>query len=865
MPDEFSPNKPLQRAYIKLVTAYPRSVLLVLAALLIALLAGLPNFKLDASADSLTLENDRDLDFFRETSARYDTGDFLFVTYRPKKDLFSDESLEILVKLQQDLANVTGVVGTNSILDVPLLYSPKQSLSELTKSPRTLLVEGMDRAAARQEFWNSPIYKELILGSDGQTTAIQLNLEVDAVGLALVRERDSLGLQKKRGELDEASLLRYEEVKKQYLEHRTEADSRSRKRVQEIRDVVDEYRPYAQVFVGGVSMIAADMIAFIQSDLVVFGIAVLLFMVVLLAVIFRSLKFVVIPMLCCLTAVGMMLGLVSWLDWRLTVISSNFVALLLIISLSIIIHLVVRYREYQQESPDWTKRQLVVATTRFMALPCFYTAVTTIVAFASLVVSNIRPVMDFGWMMTIGLILALVLAFLILPAALMVLPKGSVSSKENVTKKPLTAYFAFAVEHYGRIVLFAAICVFGMSLWGISLLKVENRFVDYFHDTTEIHQGLKVIDNQLGGTVSFDILIDVESIDNFVEAEALPSQSEFTDSDFDEFNNDFDDTFDESFDTGFDEGFEEEIFDDFADDPFSEFSDNVTSHWMTVAGLKKIEWVHDYLESLPEIGKVQSLATLYKVGQDINGNLNDFELALMEKALSNTIRDVLISPYLSPDGSQTRITMRVIDTYPGLERAELVDRIQSYLEKNAPFSSENTRYSGLLVLYNNMLQSLFSSQITTLGVVFVAIFFMLALVFRSLYVAAVAIVPNIVAALAVLGAMGLMGIPLDMMTITIAAITVGIGVDDTIHYIHRLKTELKLDGDYIASMHRAHTSIGRAMYYTSIIIVFGFGIMVLSQFIPTIYFGLLTGVAMFAALLGALLLLPKLILMTKPL
>lgn len=838
------------RAYFTMVTDYPKTILAILAIMLIGLLAGLPNFKLDASADSLTLENDRDLDFFRETSARYSSGDFLFVTFKPKKDLFSDESLHLLGQLQKDLMQITGVVGSNSILDVPLLYSPKQSLSELTQSPRTLLNKGVDRSAARQEFWHSPIYKDLILGPDGQTTALQLNLEVDAEGIALVRERDSLLLQKKQGSLDEAGLQRYEEVKQKYLLHRTEQAERSRQRVKEIRDVVDTYRPQAQVFVGGVSMIAADMIAFIQRDLVVFGIAVILFMFAVLAVIFRSFKFVFIPMLCCLTAVGMMLGFVSWLDWRLTVISSNFVALLLIIALSIIIHLVVRYREYQQASPDWTKKQLVIATVKFMALPCFYTAITTVVAFASLVVSNIRPVMDFGWMMTIGLVLALILAFLILPATLMLFPKGSVSKKKEGNAKPLTAYFAVAVQHHGRVILLISAFVFCMSIWGVSQLKVENRFVDYFHDTTEIHQGLKVIDNQLGGTVSFDILIDADQADNYVESESF-ANGELSDSEFDSFDDDFDSDFSDG-------------FDEFSEDPFSEYSDNVTSYWMTVAGLKKIEWVHDYLESLPEIGKVQSLATLYKVGQDINGNLNDFELALMQKALSNTIRDVLISPYLSPDGKQTRITMRVIDTYPNLERAELLERIQTYIAENAPVKASDTRYSGLLVLYNNMLQSLFGSQILTLGAVFIAIFIMLALVFRSISIAAVAIVPNIVAAFAVLGAMGWMNIPLDMMTITIAAITVGIGVDDTIHYIHRLKTELRVDGDYIAAMHRAHTSIGRAMYYTSIIIVFGFGIMVLSQFIPTIYFGLLTGVAMFAALMGALLLLPKLLLITKP-
>ncbi len=848
------------RLYLRTVTDYPRTVLFFLLLLLVGLAIGLPRFKLDASAESLTLESDTDLDFYREMSKRYDSGDFLVVTFKPHEELFSESSLTVLASLKAELADVDGVESVNSILDVPLLYSPKQSLAEMSRSPRTLLTDDMDWQMARQEFWDSPIYKNLILGPDGQTTALQLNLNIDETYLNLVGERDGLRQKQRETGLTEQESQRLAAVTQEFREYRTFAEARARTRVEQVRDIVGRYQTSAEIFVGGVTMIAADMIAFIQSDLVVFGIAVVLFMIAVLAIIFRNLKFVVIPMACCLTAVVMMLGYVSWLDWRLTVISSNFVALLLIISLSIIIHLIVRFREYENKNPDWSKQELVTATVKFMWRPCFYTAITTIVAFVSLVVSDIRPVIDFGWMMTIGLVVALSLAFLILPSALILLPRSNGVSEEKIKQtKPLTAYFSYFVEKSGSVILIAAGLIFVASAWGISLLKVENRFVDYFHESTEINRGLTVIDNSLGGTISLDIVIDSnregvsDNLEEFDSGDPFAEESGFEDFD--------------GFGEGFDDGFGIDEFNGFAEeDPFSEAKDNVTSYWMTLGGLRKIEWLHDYLESLPEVGKVQSLATLYKVGLDINGSLNDFELALMQKALSPDVRNVLISPYLSPDGVQTRITMRVIDTYPGLERAELVQRINKHINASDVLSGESTHFTGLLVLYNNMLQSLFSSQILTLGVVFVAIYLMLAVLFKSVFVATIAIIPNILAALTVLGTMGLLGIPLDMMTITVAAITVGIGVDHTIHYIHRFKAELASDGgDYIAAMHRSHASIGRAMYYTAVIIIFGFGIMVLSRFIPTIYFGLLTGFAMFASLLGSLLLLPKLVVTIKPL
>lgn len=846
-------------AWLGWVVRSPRLVLGFIVILILLAAFGLPKFKLDASADSLTLENDRDLNYFRETSKNYGSGDFLIVTFTPHQELFSDASLTLLRRLQDELAQIEGVSSVNSILNVPLLFSPKQTLREVAKEPRTLETPGLDRDLARREFLESPIYREMILGPDAQTTALQLNISVDNQYIDLVQQRDALRAKRSQGELSAAEETELERVSQEFLDYRTQSEARGHERVERVREVVNRYQNDAEIFVGGVSMITADMISFIKKDLVIFGSATVLFIVLVLAVIFRSVRFTVIPVVTCLTAVLVMLGLLSWLDWRLTVISSNFVALLLIISLAIIIHLVVRYREFADENPEWPQQRLVSETVRFMVKPCLYTTLTTMVAFMSLVVSGIRPVIDFGWMMTIGLLFALILAFLFLPASLMLLPRVKAKPQDQAVAngKPLTLYCSQFVERHGGVVLAVSFALLLLSAWGISRLQVENRFIDYFHESTEIYRGLSVIDQKLGGTTSLDIVINARAASGFTTEEDITPT--FTDED-DPFAEA--DHFDESDPFGQLNPAAEE--DPFADaDPLSEHGDESASYWMTVAGLEQIERVHDYLETLPEVGKVQSLGILYKVGKELNGTLNNFELAVMDKALSPDVRKVLVDPYLN-GAQETRITMRVKDSYPELKRAELVERIRQHLAEDLNLDADHVRFTGLLVLYNNMLQSLFSSQIVTLGVVFFCIMLMFVVLFRSVLVALVAILPNVLAALSVLGGMGLIGIPLDMMTITIAAITVGIGVDDTIHYIHRFKKEVALDGDYIAAMHRSHGSIGKAMYYTSIIIIFGFSIMVLSEFIPTIYFGLLTGLAMFAALMGALFLLPKLILLVRP-
>lgn len=846
--------------YQSIVIGRPKTTLLVVALLLIGLACGLPRFKLDASSDSLTLEHDNSIDYFREVSSRYQSGDFLVITYKPNSDLLSDESLTTLKSLRDELLQIEGVASTNSILDVPLLYSPLQSLKQIADDPRTLLTGGMDRELAKQEFVESPIYRDMLLGPDGQTTALLLNLAVDNRYIDLVRQRDGLRLLRDSEGLSAEQEQELASVSQEFLDYRTIRDARSHERVAEVRAIVDKYRDSAQLFLGGVSMITADMISFIRSDLAVFGLGILIFIILTLAIIFRQVRFVILPLLVCTTSVVMMLGMLSWLDWRLTVISSNFVALLLIIALAITIHLVVRYREFHRENPDWAQSQLVFETVRFMFLPCLYTALTTMVAFVSLVVSDIKPVIDFGWMMSMGLGLALLLAFVVLPAGLMVLKKGEAKDKGDQSGA-FTLRFSRIAEHHGNMVI--AVCLFAgaISVYGITQLEVENRFIDYFDESTEIYQGMEVIDQNLGGTITLDIILNVAASD---ETEDSGSTGGVFDEEEDPFPNEEEEKPFESDDDPF--GTEEDPFaseDAFADDSESE---EEGSYWFTVAGLQEVEQLHDYLQSLPEVGKVQSLAIAYKVAGDINRNrLNDFELAVMKKSLPTAIEEILVRPYLSLEENQTRITLRAKETDPNLKRAQLIEKIRDYAVDEVGLEEEQVHFTGLLVLYNNMLQSLFRSQIVTLGAVFLGIMFMFLVLFRSFTIAIVSIIPNMLAAGVVLGSMGIVGIPLDMMTITIAAITVGIGVDHAIHYIFRFKKEFAINGSYVESMHRSHESIGRAMYYTSVTIIVGFSILALSKFKPSIYFGLLTGLAMFAAILGSLTLLPKLIMITKPL
>ena len=840
----------LFKLYEKIILQHPWYAIFSVFALTIAMAAGLPNFKLDASADSLTLERDDDLNFSREVVKRYGSDNFLIVTFSPiKGELFDKSNLDTLQSLRSDLTQIKGIENVLSMLDVPLLYSPKIDITDLTGELTTLLSEGVDKQLAKEEFLNSPIYKDVILSADGKTTGMMATLAVDETYLRLVTERDDLRLIRDTVGLSPQQDQQLRTVSLEFLTYRTAKAEIDHQRVADIRSLIETYRNRATIYLGGPDMITADMIDFIRSDLTVFGAGILLFIIITLTLIFRQIRFVVLPLVTCVLCLVTILGFLSWVDWRLTVISSNFVLLLLIITLALTIHLIVRYRELLSSNPDEDQYQLVSETVRSMAKPCFYTVLTTIVAFTSLVVSNIRPVIDFGWMMTIGIALALVIAFIIIPAGMLLLGKGPISAvKDN--SSAITSKFAWFTEHYGTAVLLIAVGLAALSAYGINKLEVENRFIDYFRSDTEIYQGMQIIDTALGGTTPLDIIIQAPTFEEIILVD-LPGEQNADDYGIEE-----DDDY----------GFEDEYGDiDTESTSENNASGLMDTYWFSSAGLADLQKLQTFIESQPEVGKVNSLVQLYAVARDLsNRELNDLEIAIMRQSLSDDIYQQLVAPYLLEDIDEARIQLRAMETGGQLRRAELLEKIRNYAVDEVGIAPDDIRFTGILVLYNNMLQSLYKSQILTLGAVFIGIMLMFLLLFRSIKISIIAILPNFLAAGIVLGGMGIMRIPLDMMTITIAAITVGIGVDHAIHYLTRFIREFSIDGNYVASMHRAHASIGQALFYTAITIIVGFSILALSNFIPSVYFGLLTGLAMLAALLGSMTLLPKLILMTKP-
>lgn len=872
-------SHPLLKAYDVLVLRRPFVSLALVALLLIASASQLGKLKLDASADSLMLQGDPALDFFREVSQEYGAEEFLLLTWQPQAPLLSDESLLPLRRMADELRELPGVSSVVTVWDVPLLESPPVSLSDITSGEPlpSLKDPGIDRELALQEFTTSPIYAELLAGRDGELTAVQVNLQRDERYFELLQERERLRQKDAEGALSDAEARTLDEVTTAFKAHTARTLEAKSALVQSVRDIADDYRSHAHIFVGGVPMITADMVSFVRSDLVLFGSAILGVMLVVLAIIFRRVRWTVIPLATCVATSTVMLGLLAFLDWRMTVISSNFVAVLLIISLAIAIHLVVRYRELHAQHPEWSVHDRVLQTVALMAVPCVYTGITTIVAFMSLVVSGIQPVIDFGWMMTVGIVVALVLAFVLVPCLTEVWPQGRpfVYKKEH---QPLTVYFGRATEHFGTTILVATAVILGLTALGISRLQVENRFIDYFKDTTEIYQGMELLDSRLGGTIPLDIILSppdsdvpLPGLENLDAATEAPAEDDAFLAEDDEFSGDEDfaggdfageDSATEDF---ADDGWDDEFGADF--DSFSTDEDSFTpSYWFSLQGMRILDRAHKHVDQQEETGKVLSLSTTFAVIKDLLGDdIGSVELALVQKSLPQDVAELMVAPYFSEDNAQARISVRVMETSEQLRRNAFLERLHDELVEVTGLEPEQIQFTGMLVLYNNVLQSLFHSQILTLGVVFVAILAMFLLLFRSLSLAFIALAPNIVAAGLVLGVMGLAGIPLDIMTITIAAIVVGIGVDDCIHYVHRFMREFPEDRNYLATMHRCHYSIGRAMYYTTITVVIGFSMLTVSNFKPSIYFGLLTVLAMIAAVVGALLLLPKLILVLRPL
>ena len=819
--------------YDKLILQHPGIVIFCILAAIAFLGYRAKDFKLDASAETLLLESDKDLRYSRLIKSRYGGYDYLLMTYTPRSDLFSDEVLNDLAQLKKELMQINSVSSVVTILDIPLLESPPVPVKELIANLQTLRSPTVDRELARVELQKSPLYRNLLVSPDLKTTAIQINFWTDAVYANLIARRDRILIKQTLSPLTAAEIDEFKRVTVELKKGRDERKKIRHQDIARIRAIMDNHRQKAQLFLGGISMIADDLISFIKKDLKIFGIGVLFFMIVVLGIIFKSKRWVILPILCCAFSAVAMMGLLGMFDWQVTVISSNFVSLQLIITMAITIHLIVRYRGLALSSPQATHRDLIAETIRVMVTPCLFAALTTIAGFGSLLLCDILPVRTFGWMMIAGICVSMGITFLLFPAGLMLVAKKA----PRVGKRPkysLTAFLARLTDRYGKLVLAVSVVLFILSAIGISKLVVENSFIDYFKESTEIHQGMKVIDQHLGGTTPLDVIIDIEAGD------MSPS----------------------------DEGSFEEAGDEESFDEFEEFEEKVDDgrYWFTSDRMALVKRIHDYLESVPEIGKVLSLGTMLKIAENMNQGkpLDNFQLALLYGELPDRFKRLVLEPYVSVEHSQLRFSARIRDSQESLKRDALLKQIRKDLTDKLGLKQENVHLAGLLVLYNNMLQSLFESQILTLGVVVMMLLAMFLLLFKSFKIAVIALVPNLLAISVVLGFMGWMNIPLDMMTITIAAISIGIAVDNTIHYIYRFKNEFNHSQNYLDTMHYCHGSIGKAMYYTSVTIIIGFSILAFSSFLPTIYFGLLTGLAMLIALLAALTLLPQLLITIKP-
>ncbi|MGA1940842.1 efflux RND transporter permease subunit [Arcobacter sp. YIC-310] len=822
----------IKKLYDRIIFKYPIAVIISL--LLAVGILGYYSTKLeiDASAETLLLDDDKDLKFVREVSKRYHNPNFLLVTFSPNDDLLSSNSLETIKNMSDDFLQIDAITKVTSILNVPLLQSPVKPIASLVDGVNKIEDGNFNKELVKKEFLNSELYTNTLVSETYKTTALVLSLKDDEKYRTLLEKRNSLLKLKREGKItnEEKELLNKTII--EFKKHRDFTRAKESHDIQAIRDIIKKYDSNGTIFLGGINMIANDIIGYVKNDLLIYGSTLVFLLITILWIIFKNLRWVVLPITICLLSVVSTAGILGLFSLEVTVISSNFISLQLIITLSIVLHLIVRYRELNNKYKNASQYKLVINTVLSKLNPSFFAILTTITGFASLVLSKIQPVKNLGLMMSAGIAISLIIAFIVFPIILIFLQK---KAEKNAKLKQDT--FALiptcikTVEKRGSFIIVSSIILVIFSLTGASKLIVENSFINYFKKDTEIYKGMKVIDEQLGGTTPLDVIIKFKE-DKKVQQKS--TNDEF--SGFDDFENEF------SQDT------------------------NNEQYWFTADKMETIKKVHTYLESLDEIGKVQSLATLLRVGKLLNEGeaLDGVTLALLYNKLPQEYKNIILNPYVNIKNNEARVTVRIMDSNPQLRRNELINKINKDLEELISTEYTSFRLSNLMILYNNMLQSLFDSQINTLGFVIVILFIMFLILFKSFKIAVVAILANIIPISAIFGIMGWLNIPLDIMTITIAAISIGIGVDDTIHYIHRFKEEFKHDHNYLNSMKRAHESIGYAMYYTSLVVIVGFSILVLSNLIPTIYFGLLTVVVMATILASALLLLPRLLIIFKP-
>ena len=812
------------KIYRKLITDFSKFSLFLILLSIISALYYSKNFNLDASSDALLLEGDKDLEFLREVNDRYGSREFLVMTYEPNSSFEKEDTIIDLQFLKSKIEKLSWVDQVITLADIPLLKSTDEPLMDRLKNYKTLSYPEIDKKRGLQEILESPIFKDYIISADGKTSAIVVYLKKDERLNEFINQKNNYFKLFNGKESNKIEKDKYKTFIKDYEDYKNLYNKRNHQNINEIRDVITKYSQNAKIHLGGIPMIADDMMTFIKNDIIVFGFGVFVFIVLILWLIFRSYKWVLVPLMGCASSVILMVGLLGYLGWKVTVISSNFIALMLILNMAMNIHITVRFLQLKKELVNEINNEIIFITAKKMFFPILYTVLTTVCAFLSLIFSGIKPIIDFGWMMALGLLVSILLTFILIPSLLNIISSDESLIIKNKQKSLITSLLGKISKQSGIFIFGPTLFIIFFSFYGISKLEVENSFINYFDKKTEIYVGMKKIDDELGGTTPLDVIV------KFPETKEESGEDEFAEWDED-----------------------------------NKKEENKETYWFTRDKIDKIIKVHDYLDSLPEIGKVLSFGSIIRVAEDLNKKeLQSLEIAVLYSKIPQELRNEIVLPYISVENNEARISVRIKDSLEDLRRDELIKKINLDLREKVGLEKNEFKLSGVLILFNNLLQSLFKSQILTLGFVMLGISLMFFILFKNLTLAMIGVVPNFIAAFFILGLIGILGIPLDMMTITIAAITIGIAVDNSIHYIYRFREEFDNNRNYNQTIDRCHSTVGIAILNTSITIVFGFSILVLSNFIPTIYFGFFTGVAMLLALISVLTLLPKLISTFKP-
>ncbi|WP_198411305.1 efflux RND transporter permease subunit [Marinimicrobium alkaliphilum] len=791
------PSTPVNRL-AKLLTHYHLVVLSAFVIIAIALGWQAQHFKIDASADTLLTQDNVHYIRTQVMNERFSPQEFILVAYEPKNtDLFSQQTYTNLESLTERLNNIERVESVRSLLNVPILSLMEGDWTGGNPEDWTHERQGFSNEQLAEAFSGNPIYEDLLVNQGQTATAIQILFQPHEELTEIQSEITALQKKSLDQDLNREEQERVEQLQEQAQSLQDELGNTRLEEIDQIRSIIADYEADADIYLGGAHVLGYQLIDIIQNDLYLFGGLIAGMICLVLFLLFGSFRWVLITVVCCGLSVFLTIALFGMLGLRATVISANFIALQLILTLAIVVHLIVQYREYSSSHPDWNQKQLIEAAFVKKFAPCLYAGLTTSVGFASLLFTGIQPVISFGWMMIIAVSISILVSLSVFPAMLALFSRESGREQRKLAFWTMRGFDTVA-RNRPSLTLWLCGGAFLLGVGGLFLLDVENSFIDYFSKDTDAHRELTFIDQELGGSTPLDVVLtipEVEQPDLIITAEDV----------------------------------------------------------------QRAQRVQEMLQEQEGMGKILSIVNFTQLAMELNDGrpLTEYELTAAYRMVDDELRDDLIGSYFSEEHSQLRISARIQDATEGLNRAELMESIKNEMAELG-IAEDDYTLTNLFVLYQDILQRLFRSQILALGIVYIALTLAFFAIFRSVRLALVGITPNILSTVGILGVMGWLRVPLDLMTITIASIAMGIAVDDTIHYIHRYREELSKESANTA-LRNTNFSVGYAMLFTSVIIMLGFSQLAFSDFIPSVQFGLLASLAMFMALVWNLTLLPVLL------